>query len=170
VSDLDLLRRIFTGEEGREGEEALPSLTFVVYGHPEPAGSKRIVRRGGTGPPIIVDDNPKSSAWKKKVRAVAEGVRALVEYPMLEGPVACRVRFLRARPKGHYDRKGRLLPDAPEFPIVRPDTLKLMRAVEDALTGALYGDDAQIVEQHVSKAYGELEGVEVTVWPKSRKR
>ena len=41
--------------------------------------------------------------------------------------------------------------------------LKLARAVEDALTGIVWRDDAQIVDEQLSKVYGEPARVEVDV-------
>ena len=42
--------------------------------------------------------------------------------------------------------------------------LKLTRAVEDALTGLVWRDDAQVVDEVLSKRYGAPERVEVRVW------
>lgn len=49
------------------------------------------------------------------------------------------------------------------YPITKPDSTKLVRAVEDALTGVLWGDDAQVVDQHVFKRYGVPERAEIEV-------
>ena len=46
---------------------------------------------------------------------------------------------------------------------MRPDLSKLIRATEDALTGIIYADDAQIVDIHAKKEYGLPERVEVTI-------
>jgi Holliday junction resolvase RusA-like endonuclease len=39
------------------------------------------------------------------------------------------------------------------LPVVMPDATKLLRGLEDALTGVVWHDDAQIVSQHVEKRY-----------------
>jgi len=41
--------------------------------------------------------------------------------------------------------------------------LKLARGVEDALSGILYMDDAQIVSERLTKLYGSPARVEITV-------
>lgn len=73
---------------------------------------------------------------------------------LLDGPLELLVVFTVPRPKGHYGARG-LRPSAPEYPAVRPDVTKLLRAVEDACTGIVWRDDAQIIEQHATKRYGE---------------
>lgn len=73
---------------------------------------------------------------------------------VLTGPLQLDVTFAIARPKGHYGKRG-LLPSAPLFVTVRPDVTKLLRGLEDALTGVLWRDDAQVVKQHACKVYTE---------------
>ena len=46
---------------------------------------------------------------------------------------------------------------------MRPDATKLVRAVEDALTGLVWRDDAQVVIQTVRKRYGHPERAEIFV-------
>jgi Holliday junction resolvase RusA-like endonuclease len=52
---------------------------------------------------------------------------------------------------------------APEWPVARPDALKLARAAEDALTGIVWADDAQIVVERLGKVFGPREGCRVRV-------
>ena len=40
-------------------------------------------------------------------------------------------------------------------PTTRPDLSKLVRAVEDALTGVIYADDAQVVSEYTEKHYAD---------------
>jgi len=52
------------------------------------------------------------------------------------------------------------------FPASRPDLTKLIRSVEDALTGILWRDDAQVISQVALKRYAmpdETPGVRVRV-------
>ena len=48
-------------------------------------------------------------------------------------------------------------------PFVRPDLDKLIRAVLDGLTDVAYEDDQQVVRLTAQKAYGETEGVHITI-------
>jgi Holliday junction resolvase RusA-like endonuclease len=49
------------------------------------------------------------------------------------------------------------------WPLKPPDVLKTARAIEDALTGALWTDDAQIVSEYLAKRYGPASRVVVVV-------
>lgn len=153
-------------------------IAFTVHGHPEPAGSKRAVpirrKAGGgwvaTGQTAVIDDNPKAKGWQSMVADAA--VQAMIDtedlpLEMLEGPLGLAVRFTLKRPKGHFGtgrNANRVKDSAPWWPCVKPDTTKLLRGVEDALTGILWRDDAQVVEQTAVKVYGPQEGAQVVVW------
>lgn len=142
------------------------AIRITVYGTPQTAGSKRAYKRGNHI--NVVDDNPNSRAWKKQVAQYAGEVMAGAK--LLDGPLELELRFYRSRPKGHLSKRTdvELVPSAPAFPITRPDTTKLIRAVEDALTGIVWRDDAQVVDQHAFKRYGAPERAEIVVRPLHR--
>jgi Holliday junction resolvase RusA-like endonuclease len=124
---------------------------IVVYGIAQPAGSK-VPGRTKDGRLFVRDDAKHSRPWKQQVAATAGAQRG--NTPTLAGPLSLDVVFYLPRPKGHYGTKG-LRPSAPAFPTVRPDATKLLRAVEDALTGIVWRDDAQIVTQTARKRFAE---------------
>jgi Holliday junction resolvase RusA-like endonuclease len=135
---------------------------FTVLGRPQPAGSKRAFRTK-TGRTIVTDDNKRARPWKSQVAAEAA---AVADGSLLSGPLELEVVFWFARPKGHYGtgrNADRVRPSAPAFPAVRPDATKCIRAVEDALNGVLWRDDAQVVVQHVEKRFGHPERAEVAI-------
>lgn len=143
-------------------------LEFTVLGRPQPGGSKKVVRAGGRpdGRPLLVDDAKRSKPWRALVASAAQD--ALDGRAQLDGPLMLEIDFYVARPAGHYGsgrRAGVLRPSAPRFPAVRPDVTKLIRAVEDALTGLAWRDDAQIVIQLARKQYGTPERAEVLIEP-----
>ena len=135
------------------------AVSFTVHGTAAPAGSKT-VGRTSSGATFLRDASRRSYPWRRDV-AQAAGV-AMRARPLLEGPLVLEVRFVVVRPRGHFGARG-LRPSAPAHPIVRPDVTKLLRAVEDALTGVVWRDDAQVVEQHAAKVYGEPARCEVAV-------
>lgn len=135
-----------------------PEIAFVVHGHPEPAGSKRSVPMGQRWG--VIDANPKSKGWKGKVEQVAGEFWA--GRPLLQGPLRVEFCFFVQRPKAHFSAKGGVKATAPAYPTTKPDVLKLSRGVEDALSGVIYRDDAQIVEEVLSKRYGP-ERVEIRI-------
>src|SRR3990172_1521410 len=135
------------------------TLRFIVYGQPAPAGSKRSI-----GHRRIIDANPKAAEWKRQVAQVVG--HAFDGNRLLEGPLRLELVFYRPRPANHYGtgrNQGRVKASAPEYPVGRPDVLKLARGVEDALSGILYMDDAQIVSERLTKLYGSPARVEITV-------
>lgn len=137
----------------------MPDLSFTVYGQAQPAGSKTAgVTKGGK---VFVRDSARHGApWRRHVaRAAAEAMNGT---GLLDGALSLTVRFWVPRPKGHFGARG-LKPSAPDYPTKRPDVTKLLRAVEDACTGIIWRDDAQIVAQHAIKCYGEPACVEVEV-------
>lgn len=151
------------------------SISFFVEGKPEPAGSKRAIPlfnrktrtwvHNASGMPVVVviDDNPKSAAWKKHIAKTARN-----HYH--EGPVSCAViltlTFYLLRPQGHFGtgkNSAMVKGSAPSFHVVKPDVTKLTRAVEDALSGVVYVDDNQIIMGHQWKQYGQREGVQIEI-------
>lgn len=142
--------------------ERMPtSYRLTVFGTAEPAGSKRAFHRPGLGV-RVVDANPKSREWKSLVAQEAGKVAT----GLLEGPLLLEATFYRPRPASHFGsgrNSGIVKPSAPAFPDTRPDTTKLLRAIEDALQGVWYRDDAQIVTQVVRKLWGETAKVEMRV-------
>jgi len=135
-------------------------IEFTVYGQPEPAGSKRAFVNKHTGRASVSDANPRAKGWKSRV--TDEAIAATNGQPLLDGPLLVELLFVLPRPKGHFGKRG-LLPSAPLFPTVRPDVLKLARGVEDAMSGVVYRDDAQIVRESLVKLYGEPARCEVRV-------
>lgn len=137
--------------------------SFTVFGKQESGGSKKGGYNPNTDRVVIRDDNDNAKGWKLQVGMVA-GVLMRGRDPY-SGPLGLYVTFYRERPKGHFGVHG-VKPSAPKFPVTKPDTTKLLRPFEDALTGIIWGDDAQIVTQHAEKRYcatGEEPRVEVEV-------
>lgn len=135
----------------------MTTITFRVYDTPRPGGSKRafVIQPKGGGRPraVVTDDCKGNKTWREAVKAAA------LEYykgAILTGPVSVFASFVMPRPKGHYrtGANANLLRDsAPAFPAGKPDALKLMRSTEDALTGIIWRDDAQVVVMGIEKIY-----------------
>lgn len=145
-------------------------IRFTVHGEAATAGSKKAFafrRKDGSLGATVVDANKNTKLWQAQVAEAAAAANP--GGLLLAGPLALVVTFYRPRPGGHY-RKGKkikerteLRPDAPPYPHGRPDALKLGRAVEDALTGILWADDAQGVDVTFRKRYGEPARAEIEI-------
>lgn len=152
-------------------------ITFTVFGLAQPAGSKRSFvpldrrtkepfRRPGGGIVVsTVDDNPKGKDWKHTVACAALESLNGEHGKLLTGALAVVVRFYRPRPKGHYRSNGELSKAGRESiaPTTKPDATKLWRCAEDALNKVIWSDDSIIVDQHVSKHWGEPARMEIEI-------
>jgi Holliday junction resolvase RusA-like endonuclease len=126
---------------------------------PEPAGSKRAFAmpgKGGKYRAIVTDANAKSRPWKTHVSVMAQEALPK-EFQVLEGGLFCAIRFKVPRPAGHFNGKGELNKAGRDkmHPTSKPDVLKLARGVEDALTGIVWRDDAQIVDERITKLWSD---------------
>jgi crossover junction endodeoxyribonuclease RusA len=119
---------------------------FTVFGTPRPQGSKRHVGKG-----IMVESSKYLKPWRQEVSLSAIALQA----PMFEAhvPVELTLNFYFTKPKS---AKRRAM-------TTKPDGSKLLRAIEDALTGILFHDDSQVIESHVRKHYGGPERVEIEI-------
>jgi Holliday junction resolvase RusA-like endonuclease len=166
------------------------SLTFRVNGVPVPQGSKvprvigqRVRLRNGlvaiVGARAVMTEQSdmkgktlargRLSAWRARVTSAARV--AWYEAYGLNDPWSCAlelaIAFELPRPPSHWLRPGALKRSAPRAPTSKPDLSKLIRAVEDALTGVVYDDDARIVQYAAPRKrfalYGATGGVSVVV-------
>lgn len=138
-------------------------IQFVAYGLPKPAGSKRgfpIKRKNGSIGVAIVDACKDTKSWQ---HVVASAAREAYNGPLLDGALVLTCCFYMPRIKGDFNSKGGLKPKAPSFHLKKPDTTKLVRAVEDALSDVVWRDDVQVVQQFATKNYGEPARVEVLI-------
>jgi Holliday junction resolvase RusA-like endonuclease len=139
-------------------------IQFVVYGKPQPAGSKRAFpfkKRDGKIGVAVSDANPNSRDWKNAVASAAR--EAFTCESLIDGPVRLYLEFYLPRPKSHLKSNGDYRGSAPLFHVQRPDVLKLARGVEDALTGVIWRDDSQIFAETLGKSWGEPARVEVRI-------
>lgn len=143
---------------------------FFIEGTPVPGGSKKAFFNKKTGRAMIVDAaGQRNRDWKEHCYWAAR--EAYAGKP-LEGPIWFSVAFYMPRPKGHYGtgkNAGKLKENAPLFPTTRPDRTKLLRALEDGLTGVLWKDDAQVVSGSIYRVYAVNGMVGAEVWVKEIK-
>lgn len=131
-----------------------------IPGIPAPGGSKRAFFRPGMKRAVIVDAaGERNKNWRATCALAA---RQAYQGQPLQGPLQVSMIFTMPRPQGHYGAKG-LKASAPNLHTKRPDALKLARSTEDALTGIVWGDDAQTALLTIEKRYGDRTGAVVVV-------
>lgn len=138
-------------------------IQFFVPGLPKTAGSKRAFMRPGMKFPVVVEACKGSKDWRGDCKAAA---RHFQPAALLTGPLKVTLDFRLPRPKSHYctGKNAAILRNgAPQHHIGKPDVLKMARAVEDSLTGVIWRDDSQIVDEHIVKGYYEIPGCNVTI-------
>lgn len=146
-------------------------LQFTVYGKPATSGSKTgsvVRRKDGSLGVVLRPANKRQKPYQKLVAGEAVAVMAERGLVGTDGPVRLEVLINRQRPLSHYvagDRERALRTSAPAQPCVTPDSLKVVRAIEDALNGIAYRDDKQIVEHIIKKRYASLDSCLVRVVP-----
>lgn len=149
--------------------EPTASLSLFVPGKPATAGNKSAfpfkrpdgslgvrVTEGRTGA-----SREHARSWRDDLRsaATAAAEREGWEMPGAKAHLSLTVVIVRARPKGHMGtgrNEGVVKPALIERrPVERPDTLKLVRAIEDALTGILWHDDSVFCDHDLRKRFGD---------------
>ena len=133
------------------------TISFIVYGRPEPQGSSRAFVIAGRA--HITSANKKLKPYRQEVAGAAIVARDAAGvcgvFAPKHVPVFAEFRFYFERPPSIPKRRVQH--------VVKPDIDKLVRASLDAITGILLCDDAQVVELIAKKFYGSPARVEITV-------
>lgn len=160
----------------RDGNTA--AIAITAFGTPGPQGSKsfkgsRATKNGGRAP-ILVESSKKVKPWREAVTEAATIALCQLtpaerlRYP-LSGPLRAEMVFTLKRPARIPAER---FVDGVPYPAAYPDSSKLVRSTEDALTGILWHDDALVVRYTlVEKLYlgtpGALDwtGAVIRLWP-----
>jgi len=121
----------------------------------------------GKGRPIVVRVNGRSITYTPVSTARAEGNIKLFAWiagiKFLDGPVGMEV-ICSFRPPSSMSKKRRAAALAGEIlPTKRPDVDNICKLCADALNGIGYHDDAQIVDLHIIKKYGESDEIKIVL-------
>lgn len=132
-------------------------MEFWVPGVPVPQGSKNGFVNPRTNRVVMVEASKGLKPWRSSVADVArEFVGA--DWVLLDQPLRAVFEFYFVKPKSTK---------WPVRPAGKPDSSKLLRAVEDALTGVVYRDDSLLVDSWASKFWADDRGpgclVKITV-------
>jgi Holliday junction resolvase RusA-like endonuclease len=138
-------------------------VNFFVPGIPATSGSKRAFYNKATGRVSMVPDNKRQKPWQATVRLAAS--EAYKSAPFT-GPVFLSCQICFTRPKGHFGtgkNAAKVKEGAPKYHTSKPDSLKVCRAIEDALSGVIWKDDSQITCHFIEKSYADKPGASILV-------
>lgn len=133
-------------------------ISFIVYGDPATAGSKAPFIYKGKDGKVRAGMAPASKKTKPWMQQVSQTAISEYDGPVLTGAVWYNLKFYFHRPKSHYGtgrNASKIKSSSPEHHTKKPDLVKLVRAVEDALTGIIWKDDSQVVMGVIGKYYTE---------------
>lgn len=123
-------------------------ITITAYGMPAPKGSRSFKGFRANGSAKLVESSKNAKPWAEAVKFAALEQKPRGHVPW-DGPVQIAVTFTVRKPKSAPKRRR-------TWPITRSsgDLDKLGRCTLDALADAgVFGDDAQVVELHLIKAF-----------------
>lgn len=137
-------------------ENTISELRFTVFGTPVPQGSTRAFIPKGWKRPIITAANAKTKPWRQEISGAALHAMERSGFQLIaEGAVILYVSFYFDKPKSTAKRIT--------SKTTKPDLDKLLRSVNDSLTGIAFKDDAQIISCMILKAFGSPARCEISL-------
>ncbi len=131
-----------------------------ITGQAVPWARTRIAILNGRPVPFTAS---KYRHWQTDARMVARQVMA--RRPLLTGCLALSVNVFLVPPASWPAWKRGAALDGLIEPTGKPDLDNIVKAVEDALTGVVWLDDAQVVSMEAAKLYAESPRVSIQVTP-----
>ena len=127
---------------------------FVIHAAPTGKARPRVTRFGTYTP-------KKTKQYEDLVQA--EFISQCLGVNFGDSPLVIYVKAIYPIPKSASKAKHMRMISGEIRPKVKPDFDNVCKAVCDALNGLAYNDDAQIVEAHCFKFYGEIPMVCVSI-------
>ncbi len=132
-------------------------IKFRILGKPGHRRRHRSTNRGGF---VRQYKDPGDASEELTIQAVAQ-LYAPAE--VFKGPVAAHLVCYFPIPKSQSKKNRELMKQGIIRPTVKPDGDNIEKLYFDALEGIIYENDKQIVEQSITRWYGEKPMVEVCI-------
>jgi crossover junction endodeoxyribonuclease RusA len=120
-------------------------ISFGVEGTPIPQGSMKHIGGGR----MIHSRAADLATWRALISFAAKKAGC----KPIDTPIIISMKFKLKRPKTVKR----------DYPTVAPDLDKLVRGVNDGLTGVAFVDDSQVVHLTASKEYSDIPGVDIEI-------
>lgn len=127
-------------------------LEFINFKIPGPVVAQGRPRASSVGGRVRMYDPPKSRAYKKHVKEVAE---EFAPSEPLEGALSMRIIICRQYLKSFTKKQRFQAEDGALMPTTKPDIDNTAKSIMDSLNGIIYKDDSQVVELVLIKKYAE---------------
>lgn len=84
-----------------------------------------------------------------------EGALSMQGAPLITGPVELKLQLFFPIPKAWSKKKKEMARLGQIVPTKKPDSSNCLKAIEDGFTGAVWVDDCQVVDHHMTKRFAE---------------
>lgn len=135
-------------------------MQFDIPGSPIGQGRPKFSTINGHA---VAYDPEKSRNYKAYVKLLATQAMKEQGFEMIEGPCSLDILAFFEVPKSKSKKFKERALSGLEYPTKKPDIDNIIKAIQDALNGLAYKDDALIVKLGVVKLYSEIPRVEVTL-------
>lgn len=133
------------------------NIEFSVIGEPVGKGRPRFTRSGHAFTPS------QTVQYEKLVVSSFQSKYGLQPIYGEKVPISIEITAVYSIPKSFSKVKRKAALNGTLFPTKKPDWDNIGKIICDALNGVAYKDDAQIVDAHAYKRYGENPHVEVKI-------
>jgi len=133
-------------------------LTFLVEGDPVGKGRPKFARRGKF---VSTYTPTKTRDYETVINEAA--CKAMGSNELLETPVTVAIYITVPIPKSYSKKRTEACLNGSEKPIKKPDIDNIAKCFLDAMNGAVFHDDSQVLTLHITKVYGTVGMVEIMV-------
>ena len=136
------------------------SVLIVIEG--EPFG-KQSVRAGLRGKRIMTYMPKETVDYEAQCRR--EAAASMRGRPLFSGPVELKLQLFFPIPQSWSKKAKEAARIGKVVPTKKPDSSNCLKAIEDGFTGAVWVDDCQVVDHHITKRFSDTPCVIAIVTP-----
>jgi Holliday junction resolvase RusA-like endonuclease len=133
-------------------------LIYSVEGNPIGKGRPKFARRGAF---VSTYTPTKTRDYESVINDAAR--KAMGSNELLETPLTVAIYITVPIPQSYSKKRTEACLSGSEKPIKKPDIDNIAKCFLDAMNGAVYYDDSQVLTLHITKVYGTVGMVEVMV-------
>lgn len=133
---------------------------ILIPGAPFGKQSVRVANRGG----FPVKYMPKETV-EYEARCRREAAMSMQGRPLISGPVELKLQLFYPIPQSWSKKAKEAARLGHVVPTKKPDSSNCLKAIEDGFTGAVWIDDCQVVDHHITKRFSDEPCVIAIVTP-----